>query len=75
MKMQTLEEAVRNSEVGSTVKWATRPNREFSQRHKGEILSREELKHGVRFEVLDHSTYEVLHVVVEKGISLFEDVG
>lgn len=75
MKTMTLEQAVRDQEAGAHIKWATRPNHEFSQRRRGEILSREELKHGIRFEVLDHSTYEVLHVVVEKGISLFEDVG
>lgn len=72
MKM-TLEQAVRDSEVGSLVKWDTRPNKEFSRRHRGEVLSREELKHGIRFVVLDHATFEKVHVVVEKGISMFGD--
>lgn len=40
---------------------------QFTKQHKGEITSVEHLKHGSRFTVLDHSTFQTLHIITNSA--------
>lgn len=63
----TLEQAVQGRASGDPIKWTTRPSGQFTKRHKGEITNVEHLKHGSRFTVLDHNTFQTLHVITNSA--------
>lgn len=63
MKTQTLEQAVTGQRLGAFIRWQTRPAGQFTKSHKGEITGVEHLKHGSRFTVLNHTSFETLHVI------------